>query len=62
EFVRNNLEMILILIVFLSLIPIIIEIIKARREKKSLPAQEADDITQQFDRTDDATQQFKRID
>ncbi|WP_309109834.1 VTT domain-containing protein [Saccharothrix sp.] len=62
EFVRNNLEMILLLIVFLSIVPIIIEVIKARREKKALLAQEAQDITQQFDRTDDATQQFKRID
>ncbi|GAA0226362.1 VTT domain-containing protein [Saccharothrix mutabilis subsp. mutabilis] len=62
EFVRNNLEMILLLIVFLSIVPIIIEVIKARREKKALLAQEADDITQQFDRADDATQQFKRID
>ncbi|CAL9666166.1 putative membrane protein [Actinosynnema sp. ALI-1.44] len=62
EFVRNNLEMILLLIVFLSIVPIIIEVIKARREKKALLTQEADDITQQFDRADDATQQFKRID
>lgn len=62
EFVRNNLEMILLLIVFLSIVPIIIEVIKARREKKALLAQEADDITQQFDLADDATQQFKRID
>ncbi|MEJ2854790.1 MULTISPECIES: DedA family protein [unclassified Saccharothrix] len=61
-FVRDNLEMVLLLIVFLSIVPIIIEVIKARREKKSLPVQEADDITQQFDRADDATQQFKRID
>ncbi|MEU7526177.1 VTT domain-containing protein [Saccharothrix sp. NPDC042600] len=62
EFVRDNLEMILLLIVFLSIVPIIIEVIKARREKKALLTQEADDITQQFDRADDATQQFKRID
>jgi membrane-associated protein len=60
-FVRENLEMMLILIVLISVIPIVIEILRARREKKSLPAQEAADITQVIDRVDD-TQRIKPID
>ncbi|MBB5954495.1 membrane-associated protein [Saccharothrix tamanrassetensis] len=51
-FVRDNIEMMLILIVLISVVPIVIEVIKARREKKALLAQEADDITQQFKRID----------
>ncbi|MEU6150923.1 VTT domain-containing protein [Actinosynnema sp. NPDC047251] len=51
-FVRDNIEMMLILIVLISVVPIIIEVIKARREKKALLVQEADDITQQFKRID----------
>ncbi|MEV0676795.1 VTT domain-containing protein [Actinosynnema sp. NPDC050436] len=51
-FVRSNIEMMLILIVLISVVPIVIEVIKARREKKALLAQEADDITQQFKRID----------
>lgn len=50
EFVRKNLEMMLILIVLISVVPIIIEVIKARRERKSLLAQEAAEITQTMDR------------
>lgn len=34
EFVKNNIEAMLILVVLISLIPIAIEVIKARREKK----------------------------
>ncbi|MBM7812361.1 membrane-associated protein [Saccharothrix algeriensis] len=52
QFVRDNLEMMLILIVLISVVPIIIEVVKARREKKALLVQEADDITQQFGRID----------
>ncbi|MFT7835118.1 VTT domain-containing protein [Saccharothrix sp. BKS2] len=71
-FVRENIEMMLILIVLLSVVPIIIEVIKARREKKSLLAQEAQDITQVIERVDDlvddlvddnaVTQRMKRLD
>ncbi len=50
-FVRSNIEMMLILIVLISVVPIVIEVIKARREKKAL-AREADDATQQFKRID----------
>jgi membrane-associated protein len=60
-FVRENLEMMLILIVLISVIPIVIEILRARREKKSLPAQEAADITQVIDLGDE-TQRIKRVD
>ncbi|GAB2997182.1 DedA family protein [Saccharothrix stipae] len=65
QFVRDNLEMILILIVLISVVPIVIEIIKARREKKSLLAQEAADITEVIDFVDDRmdeTQQIRRVD
>ena len=34
EFVRNNIEAMLILVVLVSIVPILIEVIKARREKK----------------------------
>ncbi|MBB5806566.1 membrane-associated protein [Saccharothrix ecbatanensis] len=65
QFVRDQLEVIVVLIAFLSIVPIIIEVIKSRREKKALLAQEADDITQIIDMVDDRmdeTQQIKRID
>ena len=43
--------------------PIIIEVIKARREKKSLVQEEADDITQvmQAQLQDDSTQIIPRV-
>lgn len=41
EFVRENIELMLILIVLLSVLPIIIELIKARREAKHAPAEPA---------------------
>jgi membrane-associated protein len=34
QFVRDNIEAMLILVVLISLIPILVEVIKARREKK----------------------------
>ncbi|HEY0449592.1 MAG TPA: DedA family protein, partial [Actinophytocola sp.] len=34
SFVHNNIELMLILIVLISFIPIVIEVVKARREKK----------------------------
>ncbi|MBB4969478.1 membrane-associated protein [Saccharothrix violaceirubra] len=51
-FVHENIEMMAILIVLISVLPIVFEVIKARRERKSLVRQEADDITQQFKRID----------
>jgi membrane-associated protein len=64
DFVRQNLEMMLILIVAISLVPVIIEVIKAKREKKSVVDQEASDITQVFPPVgaSDATQVIPRGD
>jgi membrane-associated protein len=45
-FVEKNIELMLVLIVLLSVVPIIIEIVKARKEKKTLAAEIADDSTQ----------------
>ena len=53
SFIKNNLEVTLLAIVFLSIVPIIIEVIKARREKKSLLQEEADDITQVMQKIED---------
>ncbi|MBP2339754.1 membrane-associated protein [Saccharothrix coeruleofusca] len=64
QFVRDNIEMMLLLIVLISVVPIIIEVIKARRERKTLLQQEADDITQQFEQISDdseATQVIRRV-
>ncbi|WP_330278285.1 VTT domain-containing protein [Lentzea sp. NBC_00516] len=62
-FIKNNLEITLIAIVLLSVVPIIIEVIKARKEKKSLLQEEADDITQvmQAQLQDDSTQIIPRV-
>ncbi|WP_199440446.1 DedA family protein [Umezawaea beigongshangensis] len=64
QFVRDNIEMMLILIVLISVVPIVVEVIKAKREKKNVLQVEAEDITQQMERIeldDDRTQQFPRI-
>ncbi len=63
EFIRKNLELTLIAIVLLSVVPIIFEVIKARKEKKSLLQEEADDITQVMDAQvkDDSTQIIPRV-
>lgn len=61
EFVRKNIEMMLILIVLISVVPIIFEVIKAKREKKALLTQEADDSTQIIERID-ATQYIEPVD
>ncbi|SFR18250.1 membrane-associated protein [Lentzea waywayandensis] len=63
SFIKNNLEITLLAIVFLSIVPIIIEVIKARKEKKSLLQEEADDITQvmQAQLQDDSTQVIPRV-
>ncbi len=63
SFIKENLEVTLLTIVFLSIVPIIIEVIKARREKKSLVEEEADDITQVMEAQlqDDSTQIIPRV-
>ncbi|HUQ60655.1 DedA family protein [Lentzea sp.] len=62
-FIKENLEITLIAIVLLSVVPIIIEVIKARKEKKALLETEADDITQVMEAQiqDDSTQIIPRI-
>jgi membrane-associated protein len=61
--IKDNLEITLLAIVAISFIPIIIEVIKARREKKSLVEEEADDITQIMEAQlqDDSTQIIPRV-
>lgn len=49
-FVEKNIESMLILIVLLSVIPIIIEVVRARREKKNLAETVADDATEVIER------------
>ena len=50
SFVEKNIEAMLILIVLLSVVPIIIEVIKARREKKKLAEAGADAATEIIER------------
>ncbi|RSM66587.1 DedA family protein [Amycolatopsis sp. WAC 01376] len=58
-FIRDNVDAIFILIVLVSVVPIVIEYLKARREKKhadtatGLVAEAAEDITQQIPRIRD---------
>ncbi|MFJ9585887.1 DedA family protein [Streptomyces acidicola] len=59
EFVRTNVEAILILIVFLSVVPIIIELLKARKAKKNQPP--AQDQAPVPPMMDDATTQLRRV-
>ena len=56
EFVRTNIEAMLILIVFLSVLPIIFEFAKARKAKKNQPSPAAAPQVM-----DDATTQLRRI-
>ncbi|MFI1728588.1 DedA family protein [Streptomyces acidicola] len=59
EFVRTNIEAILLLIVFLSVVPIIIELLKARKAKKNQPP--AQDQAPVPPMMDDATTQLRRV-
>lgn len=59
EFVRTNIEAILILIVFISVVPIIIELLKARKAKKNQPP--AEHPAQVPPMMDDATTQLRRV-
>jgi len=68
EFVKNNIEAMLILVVALSLIPIAVEIVKARRERKLGAQGLAEDVldgateapTEVVDPTDQPTRQIRR--
>ncbi|MDL5155065.1 DedA family protein [Actinomycetospora termitidis] len=59
EFVKNNIEAMLILVVLVSLIPIAVELIQARREKK-LGAQGLAEDTLDGANADAPTQQIRR--
>lgn len=68
EFVKNNIEAMLILVVALSLVPIVVEVIKARRERKLGAQGLAEDVldganeapTEVVDSTDQPTRQIRR--
>ncbi|MFF3817165.1 VTT domain-containing protein [Streptomyces bluensis] len=61
EFVRTNIEAILILIVFLSIVPIIIEFLKARKAKKNQPPTQHPAPVPVPPMMDDATTQLRRV-
>ncbi|MEV8090508.1 DedA family protein [Streptomyces nigra] len=64
-FIKSNVEAILVLIVFVSVVPIIIEYLRERGKKKraaaEAPAHEDGQHPQQYQRMDDATTQLRRI-
>ncbi|WP_275293701.1 VTT domain-containing protein [Amycolatopsis sp. La24] len=52
-FIRDNVDAIFVLIVLVSVVPIAIEYLKSRREKKARPADGSADVTQQIPRVRD---------
>ncbi|AZQ36477.1 hypothetical protein EJ357_26030 [Streptomyces cyaneochromogenes] len=61
DFINKNVEAILVLIVFVSVVPIIIEYLRERAKKKREAAQAPAPAQQQHMRMDDATTQLRRI-
>ncbi|MET9965010.1 VTT domain-containing protein [Streptomyces sp. NPDC006356] len=61
DFIKTNVEAILVLIVFVSVVPIIIEFLRERAKKKRAAAQAPAVQTQQPPLMDDATTQLRRI-
>ncbi|WP_409470507.1 DedA family protein [Streptomyces sp. HC307] len=61
DFVKSNIEAILILIVFVSVLPIIIEFWRARSKNKKNPPQQPQPPVQQQPLMDDATTQLRRV-
>ncbi|UUU31806.1 VTT domain-containing protein [Streptomyces sp. CA-210063] len=59
EFVKTNIEAMLLLIVFISVLPIIFELLKARKAKKNQPQQSQQPPAAPV--MDDATTQLRRI-
>ncbi|MBB4687460.1 DedA family protein [Amycolatopsis jiangsuensis] len=54
EFIRNNVDAIFVVIVLVSVVPIAIEYLRSRREKKAAaPAEDAGEVTQQIPRVRD---------
>ncbi|WP_405586811.1 DedA family protein [Streptomyces sp. NBC_01092] len=60
-FIKTNVEAILILIVFVSVVPIIIEVLRERAKKKRAAAQAPAPAQQHPQAMDDATTQLRRI-
>ncbi|MBZ9642628.1 DedA family protein [Streptomyces sp. PSKA30] len=61
DFVKSNIEAILILIVFVSVLPILIEFWRARSKNKKNPPQQPQPPVQQQPLMDDATTQLRRV-
>ncbi|QOV36527.1 VTT domain-containing protein [Streptomyces ferrugineus] len=62
EFIKTNVEAILVLIVFVSVVPIIIEFLRERAKKKRAAAEAPVAVQhQQHPQMDDATTQLRRI-
>ncbi|MGI5377211.1 DedA family protein [Streptomyces sp. CA-251387] len=61
EFIKTNVEAILVLIVFVSVVPIIIEFLRERAKKKRAAAETPAPVQQQHMMMDDATTQLRRI-
>jgi membrane-associated protein len=61
DVIKANIEPILILIVFLSVVPIAVEYLRERSKKKRAAGQDAPAARQQAPMTDDATTQLRRI-
>ncbi|MGW1784381.1 DedA family protein [Streptomyces sp. NPDC002143] len=62
DLIKNNVEAILVLIVVISVVPVIIEILKARKEARNAPPEQQQPHQQQPPIMDDATTQLRRID
>jgi membrane-associated protein len=61
DFIKTNVEAILVLIVLFSLVPIIIEFLRERAKKKRAAAETPAPQAQQYPVMDDATTQLRRI-
>ncbi|MFI1029872.1 DedA family protein [Streptomyces sp. NPDC020951] len=62
DLIKNNVEAILVLIVVISVVPVIIEVLKARKEARNAPLEQQPPHQQQPPVMDDATTQLRRID
>ncbi|MCD2186258.1 DedA family protein [Actinomycetospora soli] len=60
EFVKNNIELMLILVVVVSILPILVEVVQARREKKLGASGLAEQTLDGANEADAPTQQIRR--